>query len=55
MYIYKNMDLNCIYTVLQYNYYYYLLSNIYKSIGSVPEQFMVHSVDIVEHLNLCRK
>ena len=27
---------------------YYLLSNIYKSIGSVPEQFVVQSVDVVE-------
>ena len=37
------------------NYYYYLLSNIYKSIGSVTEQFMVQSVDIVEPLNLNRE
>ena len=34
--------------------YVFLLSNIYKSISSVPEQFMVHSVDIVEPLNLNR-
>ena len=39
---------------IYYNYYYNLLSNIYKSIGSVTEQFMVQSIDIVEPLNLNR-
>ena len=33
---------------------YYLLSNIYKSIGSVPEQFVVQSVDVVEPPHLSK-
>ena len=34
---------------------YYLLCNIYKSIGSVPEQFVVQSVDVVELPHLSRE